>query len=202
MNQELLTKLLMFRDTETPEARASLFWDIAEEMWGDGLQRGEETTKIIDACSTLKPTRLRDYPSTRGRVALTAWGVVNWLCAPFDTLVLFPQSSVTYSVRPAWDRLLHLMTPIPNEIWSANHGRMSFVTKDPSSGTPITRSGFRVLSVSEQTKKIVAQKLMGLKSRRVFLIIEDGASMPNGFLESLLPNLSTNPTFQTVMCGR
>ena len=131
------------------------------------------------------------------------WGIVNWLAAPMETMVLVTSTSLKESRKHIWG--------VIEDWWrAAVPGLPGFLVssigvirlQDPVTGFVASeRSGITLLAGEKRKEKEAIGKLIGIKNKRVFLIADELPELSMALLEAAMSNLESNPYFQLIGIG-
>jgi len=137
-------------------------------------------------------------PKSSGKTAAFAmWGLVNWLCAPHETLVLVTSTSIREARKRLWGGIRERFLQVPGFPGKLidSMGKIILTEGDSSD-----RSSITLVPSSPDKEKEATAKLIGLKNQRVFLIIDEATDVTNSVFEAI-SNLNSNPTFQCIALG-
>jgi len=137
-------------------------------------------------------------PKSSGKTATFAlWGLVNWLCAPHETLVLVTSTSIREARKRLWGGIRERFMQVPGLAGKLIDSMGKIVLTE---GEGSDRSSITLIPSSPDKEKEATAKLIGLKNQRVFLIIDEATDVTNSVFEAI-SNLNANPTFQCVALG-
>ena len=180
------------------------FWNIVSILWPDTCSKPfirhpwaermakaacEETYLGISGCAS-------SGKSDFGAV----WGIVNWLCAPKDTLVLMTSTSLKESQKRIWGAA--------KSYWQACPGlpgklvdSIGMIRTEDGSGSYNDREGIALIACEKKDEKEAIGKIIGAKNKRVFLIGDELPELTEALLSAGTSNLSMNPYFQFLGLG-
>lgn len=129
------------------------------------------------------------------------WAIVNWLCAPLDTLVLVTSTSLKDSRKRIWGAIA--------KYWHASSVRlpgkmvdsMGIIRTDDGSGKFVDTRGISLIAGEKKKEKEAIGKIIGSKNTRVFLIADELPELSEAILEAAYSNLDVNPFFQLIGIG-
>ena len=203
----LTIELIAFRDGFLVEqgglGKEQHFWNIVETLWPyhpkknpQGFQRNPwADEQIIELCRW-NYLGISGPKSSAKTEVVGLWGLVNWYCAPFDTLVLVTTTSVREARKRMWGRVRerHMQAKVMPGKLVDSMGKL--VLEEGSSD----RSSITLVPSAKDKEKEASEKLLGLKNKRVFLLIDEATDVSPAIFEATA-NLSANPYFQCVACG-
>ena len=131
---------------------------------------------------------------------MAMWGLVNWLCAPHETLVLVTTTSVREARKRLWGSIRERYMQVPGLPGKLVDSMGKIVLDISESGEASDRSSITLVPSSPDKEKEATAKLIGLKNKRVFLIIDEATDVTNYVFEAI-SNLNANPQFQCVALG-
>jgi hypothetical protein len=131
---------------------------------------------------------------------MAMWGLVNWLCAPHETLVLVTTTSVREARKRLWGSIRERYMQVPGLPGKLVDSMGKIVLDISESGEASDRSSITLVPSSPDKEKEATAKLIGLKNKRVFLIIDEATDVTNSVFEAI-SNLNANPQFQCVALG-
>jgi len=131
---------------------------------------------------------------------MAMWGLVNWLCAPHETLVLVTTTSVREARKRLWGSIRERYMQVPGLPGKLIDSMGKIVLNPEESGEASDRSSITLVPSSPDKEKEATAKLIGLKNKRVLLIIDEATDVTNSVFEAI-NNLNANPFFQCVALG-
>lgn len=179
------------------------FWNVVETLWPyhlkknpSGFQRNPwADEQIVELCKW-NYLGISGPKSSAKTEVVGLWGLVNWYSAPFDTLVLVTTTSVREARKRMWGRVRerHMQARVMPGKLVDSMGKL--VLEEGSSD----RSSITLVPSAKDKEKEASEKLLGLKNKRVFLLIDEATEVSPAIFEATA-NLSANPYFQCVACG-
>jgi len=204
---ELTIELIAFRENFSP-ARGGLgkyahFRRVVELLWPydkkknkGGFQWNPWAERIFEAACTHNYLGVSGPKSSSKTHCIGIWGLVNWLCDPFNTLVLVTTTSVREARKRMWGviRERHLQVPgLPGKIVDSM-GKL--IMEEAGSD----RSSITLIPSAKDKEKEATEKLIGLKNKRVFLLVDEATDVSPAIFEAI-HNLDSNPYFQCIALG-
>ena len=128
---------------------------------------------------------------------MAAWGIVNWLSKPKDTLVLMTSTTLREARKRIWGSVMSLLSVIegaPIKIRDSI-GNAAYVDER---GILIERAGISLIAAEKSKTREAVGKFIGIKQKRVILIGDELSELSEAILQAGLSNLSKNPEFQLI----
>lgn len=135
------------------------------------------------------------------------WAIVNFLCAPTETMVLVTSTSLRESRGRVWGAIEDAAIAaqhvcggaLPYKLVSSI-GLIKF--EDPTGEYKTSdRCGVVLIAGEKKKEKDAVGKIIGLKNERVFFIADELPELSHAILEAAFSNLSANPVFQLIGIG-
>jgi len=200
----LLTGLLYgFANHDAPRAKEFYFWRVCDELWNNAdlpeklMVKHPWAEKMIRAAIKNKYLSIGGSASSGKSHTMAAWGIVNWLSQPQDTLVLMTSTTLREARKRIWGSVMTLLTVIegaPIKIRDSI-GNASYVNEN---GTLIERAGLSLVAAEKARTREATNKLIGIKQKRVILIGDELSEISESIVNAGLTNLSKNPHFQMI----
>lgn len=200
----LLTALLYgFANHEKVVAREYYFWRLCDELWNrDDLPepmmvRHPWAEKMIRAALEDKYLAIGGSASSGKSHTMAAWGILQWLSRPQDTLVLMTSTTLREARKRIWGSVMSLLSVIegaPVKIRDSI-GNAAYVD---GNGTLIERAGLSLIAAEKSKTREAIGKFIGIKQKRVILIGDELSELSEAILNAGLSNLSKNPFFQMI----
>ena len=200
----LLTALLYgFAKHEEPVAREYYFWRVCDELWNNDelpeplMVKHPWAEMMIRAAIENKYLAIGGSASSGKSHTMAAWGIVNWLSQPQDTLVLMTSTTLREARKRIWGSVMSLLTVIDDAPLKIRDsiGNASYVNEK---GTLIERAGLSLIAAEKSKTKEAVGRFIGLKQKRVLLIGDELSELSPAILNAGLTNLSKNPFFQMI----
>ena len=139
-------------------------------------------------------------------LTFAVWGVVNFLCAPSETKVIFTSTSLKDSrgriwgdVEELWQAAAAVMggeANMPGELVSSQG-----IIRFRANGQQSDKSGLSLIAGEKSKEKEAIGKLIGFKANRMFMIADELPELSESLIIAAESNLSANPEFQMVGLG-
>jgi len=199
-----LTALLYgFRHHETNKAREYFFWRLCDELWNHDELPEKMMVKHPWAEDMVKAVIANRYVSIGGAASsgkshtMAAWGIINWLCAPRDTLILLTSTTLREARKRIWGSVISLLSVIEGAPLKVRDsiGNVAYIN---AQGNLIERAGLSLIAAERSKTREAVGKFIGIKQKRVILIGDELAELSEAILQAGLSNLSKNPYFQLI----
>lgn len=199
-----LTALLYgFGHHKNNKAREYYFWRLCDELFNHEELPEPMMVKHPWAVDMIKAVIRNKYVSIGGAASsgkshtMAAWGILNWLSAPRDTLVLLTSTTLREARKRIWGSVISLLSVIegaPLKIRDSI-GNVAYVNEQ---GNLIERAGLSLIAAERSKTREAVGKFIGIKQKRVILIGDELAELSEAILQAGLSNLSKNPYFQLI----
>ena len=200
----LLTALLYgFAQHPNDKAKEFYFWRICDELWNREelpepmMVRHPWAEKMIRAAIKHKYLAVGGSASSGKSHTMAAWGIVQWLSQPRDTLVLMTSTTLREARKRIWGSVMSLLSVIdgaPIKIRDSI-GNAAYVDEN---GTLIERAGLSLIAAEKSKTREAIGKFIGIKQKRVIMIGDELSELSEAILQAGLTNLSKNPFFQMI----
>jgi hypothetical protein len=200
----LLTALLYgFANHPKDLAREFYFWRICDELWNREdlpepmMIRHPWAEQMIRMAIKHKYLAIGGSASSGKSHTMAAWGIVNWLCQPADTLVLMTSTTLREARKRIWGSVISLMSVIDGAPCRIRDSIGNIAYIDPN-GNLIERAGLSLIAAEKSKTREAVGKFIGIKQKRVILIGDELSELSEAILNAGLTNLSKNPFFQMI----
>lgn len=200
----LLTALLYgFANHTHVTAKEYYFWRICDEIWNNDdlpeklMVRHPWAERMIKMAIRNKYLAIGGSASSGKSHAMGAWGIVNFLARPRDTLILVTSTTLREARKRIWGSIISLLTVIedaPIKIRDSI-GNVAYLDEK---GTLIERAGLSLIAAEKSKTREAVGKFIGIKQKRVILIGDELSELSEAILNAGLTNLSKNPEFQMI----
>lgn len=139
--------------------------------------------------------------ASSGKTELGAiWGIINWLAAPSETIVLVTSTSLKDSRKRIWGAIVEHFQACPGLPGKLidSEGIIRTVGAD---GKMSDRCGISLVAGDKRKARDAVGYIIGIKAKRVILIADELPELSPSLLEAALTNLVANPYFQLVALG-
>ena len=199
-----LTALLYgFANHDANKAREYYFWRLCDELWNHEDLPEPMMVKHPWAVDMIRSVIKNKYVAIGGAAnsgkshTMAAWGILNWLAQPRDTLILLTSTTLREARKRIWGSVISLLMVIegaPIKIRDSI-GSACYVTE---TGNLIDRAGLSLIAAERSRTKDAIGKLIGIKQKKVILIGDELSELSESILHAGLSNLSKNPSFQLI----
>lgn len=199
-----LTALLYgFRHHESNKAKEYYFWRLCDELWNHDELPEKMMVKHPWATEMIKAVIANRYVSIGGAASsgkshtMAAWGILNWLAAPRDTLVLLTSTTLREARKRIWGSVISLLTVLEGAPFKIRDsiGNVAYVNEN---GTLIEKAGLSLIAAERSKTREAVGKFIGIKQKNVILIADELSELSTAILQAGLSNLSKNPSFSLV----
>jgi hypothetical protein len=202
-------ELCAFRDGFTEESgglgKYKHFINVVRHFWGKDSKRPFQwhpwAIRMAEISSEHKYVSLAGCGSSGKTDFCALWGIVNFICAPQDTLVLVTSTSLKDSRRRIWGAVCDYWRAVPGLpgklVDSAGLIRFEYNGKVYSSD----RCGISLLAGEKKKEREAIAKLIGMKNKRVFLLADELPELSEALITAAESNLALNPFFQLIASG-
>lgn len=200
----LLTCLLYgFANSDSVSAREYYFWRVCDELWNRPDMPEHLMTRHPWATRMIKEALQNKYLSIGGAASsakshtMAAWGIVNFLSRPADTLVLMTSTTLREARKRIWGSVISLLAVVEQGPFKIRDsiGNIAYVT---DRGTLIEKAGLSLIAAERSKTREVVGKFIGIKQKKVILIGDELSELSEAILNAGLTNLSKNPEFQMI----
>ena len=200
----LLTALLYgFAHHPNGKAKEFYFWRICDELWNHDdlpepmMVRHPWAEQMIRAAIKNKYLAIGGSASSGKSHTMAAWGIVQWLSQPRDTLVLMTSTTLREARKRIWGSVMSLLSVIdgaPIKIRDSI-GNAAYIDEND---TLIERAGLSLIAAEKSKTREAIGKFIGIKQKRVILIGDELSELSEAILNAGLTNLSKNPSFSMI----
>lgn len=201
----VITALLYgFANHPKPIAKEYYFWRICDELWNSPelpepmMIRHPWAERMIREAINNKYLAIGGSASSGKSHTMAAWGIVNWLSQPRDTLVLMTSTTLREARKRIWGSVIGLLSVIEDSAPMAIRDSIGNVAYVNPQGTLIERAGLSLIAAEKSKTREAVGKFIGLKQKRVILIGDELSELSEAILQAGLTNLSKNPHFQMI----
>jgi hypothetical protein len=200
----LLTALLYgFARHRRAAAREYYFWRVCDLLWNrDDLPepmmvRHPWAERMISACIRNRYLAIGGAASTGKSHTMAAWGIVNCLSAPRDTLVLMTSTTLREARKRIWGSVISLLSVVDDAPFTIRDsiGNVAYVNE---AGNLIERAGISLIAAEKSKTREAVGKFIGIKQKKVILIGDELAELSEAIVQAGLSNLASNPLFQLI----
>jgi len=184
-------------------AKEFYFWRICDILWNNPdlpepmMVRHPWAEQMIKAALQNKYLAIGGSASSGKSHTMAAWGIVQWLSQPQDTLVLMTSTTLREARKRIWGSVMSLLSVIegaPIKIRDSI-GNAAYVN---ANGLLIERAGLSLIAAEKSKTREAIGKFIGIKQKRVILIGDELSELSEAILNAGLSNLSKNPSFQMI----
>jgi len=196
----LLTGLLFgFAKHTKVKEKEYYFWRICDLLWND-TDRCPEPMMVRHpwAESMIREALRNKYLAIGGSASsgkshtMAAFGIVNWLSQPSETLVLMTSTTLQGARTRIWGSVISLMSIIEDFAPCKIRDSIGSIAYINDNGTLIERAGLRLIAAEKSKTREAVGKFIGIKQKRVFVIADELSELSEAILNAGLSNLSKN----------
>lgn len=207
-------ELYAYRVGHPPEqgglGRAGHFKQIVNMLWGNpkGAKHfvWHPWAEKMNARVHEHPTTGQPYPhlaisgpTSCGKTDfLAVYALINWLCAPIDTLVLCTSTDLKAARKRIWGSVVEYYQSAKRVFPGKLTDSMGILRTDDGSGVFSDKRGIALVAGEKKAELDAMGKLIGAKNKRVFLLADELAELTQALLDTAFSNLSGNPFYQIV----
>lgn len=203
-------ELIAFR-TNPPQGlgREEHFWNICGILWGafnkqhkkKYFERNPWTERMAYAACREQYLGLSGCSASGKTEFAAVWAIVNWLCAPEQTLVFCTSTSLKESNRRIWGRIKKFWqdssVPLPGKLVDS----MYTIRTDNGSGVFSDEQGIVCIAGEKKNEKEAIGKMIGAHPKRLLLLVDEAPEITPAVLTAALSNMAINPFFQMIAIG-
>ena len=184
-------------------AKEYYFWRLCDELWNHEdlpepmMIRHPWAEQMIRAALNNKYLSIGGSASSGKSHTMAAWGIINWLSQPRDTLVLMTSTTLREARKRIWGSVMSLLSVIEGAPIRVRDsiGNAAYVDEKENL---IERAGLSLIAAEKSKTREAVGKFIGIKQKRVILIGDELAELSEAILNAGLTNLSKNPFFQMI----
>lgn len=185
--------------------KAEHFWNIVSMLWGPKSRkpfvRHPWAERMIGAACETSYLGVSGCGSSGKTDTFAVWGIVNWLAAPKDTLVLCTSTSLKESGKRIWGSVKAYYAAAGLEGVGKLVESLHTIRTNDGSGVFNDKEGICCIAGEKKDEKDAIGKLIGAKNKRVLLIADELPELTEAILTAAFSNLALNPYFQMVALG-
>tara|TARA_Y100000004_G_scaffold196754_1_gene267913 strand:- start:28 stop:1809 length:1782 start_codon:yes stop_codon:yes gene_type:complete len=195
--------LIGFYHSPSLKEKEYYFWRICDMLWNhDGVAeplmvRHPWAEEIIQAALKNKYVAIGGAASSGKSHTMAAWGIVNWLARPDETLILLTSTTLREARKRIWGSVISLLSVMRGAPFKIRDsiGNVAYIDEN---GTLFERAGLSLIAAEKSKTREAVGKFIGIKQKRVFLIADELSELSEAILQAGLSNLSKNPYFSLV----
>jgi hypothetical protein len=127
------------------------------------------------------------------------WGLIEWLCAPHATQVLYTSTSLKDSRKRIWSTVedyFQAVPGLPGKLVSSQG-----VIRFEADGIQSDKFGLTLVASDKKKERDAQNKFMGFKAPRLRLVADELPELADSILTTAFSNLARNPDFKMVGIG-
>lgn len=184
-----------FRNFTSAKAREYLFWEIAYILWEKDcdepiLEKNSYSETIIHDLARHKYTAFGGCGSSGKSHVAAAWGVVKWLCAPEDTIILITTTTMKDADQRVWGSVIKLMDPLEGVAPFRNRPSLhDYVYQPPDKKMKVNRGVFLIAAEKKKTREAMG-RIVGRKAPHIVLIADELGELSPAIMHAAVANLT------------
>lgn len=207
----LRMNLKAFRDGRTPKegglGKLGHYINCVDLLWNEDHSRikiewhpwAQEFAKAACENSVLA---VGGCASSGKTFSAAAWSLVNWLCDPFETMVLVTSTSLKDSKKRVWGDITNMFNAIPGLPGKLVPSMGLIRTTDPSGKREASdKCGLALIAGEKKREKEAVGKLIGFKAQRVFVVADELPELSEALIDAYFGNITKNPVSGLVGLG-
>lgn len=201
----LITVLMWaFKNCQSPEEKEFFFWEIAEHYWNSDPEdkkfaKHRWAKEIIHHCCRERYFSIGGAASSGKSFVLAGWSVVNWLCAPDETMVLLTSTDLKGARNRIWGDVLNLLRAIPDAPCKIRDAVGQVVYSD---GTMLNdKAGLKLIAADKAQSRDKVGKMIGIKSKRLILVADELSDISENVQTAYVGNLANTGEVHNQMIG-
>lgn len=155
--------------------------------------------EMLDAVCANKYLAVGGCASSGKTDFFAVWGLIEWLCAPHATQVLYTSTSLKDSRKRIWSTVedyFQAVPGLPGKLVSSL-GEIRFC----SDGIQSDKFGLTLVASDRKKEKNSQNKFMGFKAPRLRLVADELPELAESILTTAFSNLARNEDFKMVGIG-
>ncbi len=202
LEHPLTIELACFAEGVTEEegglGRAGHYKEACRILWGpDNTVKQLVFTpwmeRKLDAALKWKYLSIAGCTNSEKSDFCATYGIINWLCSPMDTTVLFTSISLTGSRGRIWGSCEEYWQAAQKQMNDSLPGKLVSsvgVIKLASEDVKLSsRCGLHLIAAEKKKEQEAIGKLIGLKSKRKFLFADELPELSHSIMEAAVSNL-------------
>lgn len=187
--------------------RVDHFKQVAQAIWYEGTKPfiwHPWADRMLEAACCNKYLGVAGCGSSGKTEFFALWVIINFLCAPAETLVLVTTTTKSDADQRIWGAI--------KQLWQAMDPGLQCLGKmvgslrciryhDPYTGLIDEKAGVYVVAGEKLSQKEASSKFIGKKQNRLILICDELPELSEALMEAAFSNLSLNRGFQMVGLG-
>lgn len=186
------------------ESREYHFKRIVSALWPDDGPKPfiwhPWAERMLEAACANKYLAVAGCASSGKTDFFAVWAIVNFIVAPYDTMVLVTSTTLKDSRKRIWGSIRdywQAAPPLPGKLVDS----MGLIRFDDGTGGTSDKCGITLIAAEKKKEKEAVGKLIGFKNTRVIVIADEMPELSESILEASASNLSLNPEFQFIGIG-
>lgn len=176
-------------------AREYYFWRICDELWNGSntpkkmMERNPWAEKMIYTVIRNKYVAVGGAASSSKSHTMAAWGIINFLSNPSETLILITSTTLREAKKRIWGSVMKLLSYVPNGPFKIRDSIGSIAYVDQN-GTLFDTAGLSLIAAEKRNTREAVGKFIGIKQENMILIGDELSEISEAVLHAGLSNLS------------
>jgi hypothetical protein len=186
------------------ETREYHFKRIVSALWPDDGPKPfiwhPWAERMLEAACANKYLAVAGCASSGKTDFFAIWAIVNFIVAPYDTMVLVTSTTLKDSRKRIWGSIRdywQAAPPLPGKLVDS----VGLIRFEDGTGGTSDKCGITLIAAEKKKEKEAVGKLIGFKNKRVIVIADEMPELSESILEASASNLSLNPEFQFIGIG-
>ena len=177
-------------------AREYYFWRVCDELWNNPdmpskmMERNPWAEQMIFECIQNKYVAVGGAASSSKSHTMAAWGIVNFLSNPSETLVLMTSTTLREARKRIWGSVIQLLLVVPDDSMFRIRDSLGSVAYVDPSGALIDKAGLSLIAAEKRNTKDAVGKFIGIKQKNIILIGDELSEISEAVLHAGISNLS------------
>ena len=155
--------------------------------------------EMLDAICANKYLSVGGCASSGKTDFFAVWGLIEWLCAPHATQVLYTSTSLKDSRKRIWSTVedyFQALPGLPGKMVSSQG-----VIRFEADGIQSDKFGLTLVASDRKKERDAQNKFMGFKAPRLRLVADELPELADSILTTAFSNLARNEDFKMVGIG-
>lgn len=123
------------------------------------------------------------------------WALVNWLCDPYNTMILVTSTSLKDSKKRIFGDITEMFNAIPGLPGKMVASIGMIRTVDPAGKREASdKCGIALIAGEKKKEKEAVGKMIGFKAPRVFVVADELPELSEAIIDAYFSNITKNPT--------
>ena len=151
----LISALLYgFSKHKKDSAREYYFWRLCDEIWNNPdvpeplMVRHPWAEEIVRTCLKNKYVAVGGAASSGKSHTMAAWGIINWMAAPHETLILLTSTTLREARKRIWGSVISLLSVLEGAPFKIRDsiGNVAYINEQ---GNLVERAGLSLIAAEK-----------------------------------------------------